>query len=42
MHLTRYHWARSPLLYTLIDVLKYSYVRIMCKDMHAPSRPAME
>lgn len=41
MHLTRCHWARLPPLYTLIDVLKYSYVRLVCKDVRAPSRPAM-
>ncbi|XP_054444376.1 uncharacterized protein ZSWIM9 [Pteronotus mesoamericanus] len=41
MHLTRCHWARLPPLYTLIDVLKYSYVRLVCKDVRAPSRPAI-
>lgn len=41
MHLTRCHWARLPPLYTLIDVLKYSYVRLVCKDVRAPSRPAV-
>ncbi|CAK6437276.1 unnamed protein product [Pipistrellus nathusii] len=41
MHLTRCHWARLPPLHALIDELKYSYVRLVCKDVRAPSRPAM-
>uniref|UniRef100_A0A452F0F7 Zinc finger SWIM-type containing 9 n=1 Tax=Capra hircus TaxID=9925 RepID=A0A452F0F7_CAPHI len=39
MHLARCRWASAPPLYTLIDVLKYSYVRLVCKDVRAPSRP---
>ncbi|XP_011825546.1 PREDICTED: uncharacterized protein C19orf68 homolog [Mandrillus leucophaeus] len=41
MHLARCRWASAPPLYTLIDVLKYSYVRLVCKDVRAPSRPAV-
>ncbi|XP_006868478.1 PREDICTED: uncharacterized protein C19orf68 homolog [Chrysochloris asiatica] len=41
MHLARCHWASAPSLYSLIDVLKYSYVRLVCKDVRAPSRPAV-
>ncbi|XP_076987419.1 uncharacterized protein ZSWIM9 [Tamandua tetradactyla] len=41
MHLARCRWAGAPPLYTLIDVLKYSYVRLVCKDLRAPSRPAV-
>ncbi|XP_046933674.1 uncharacterized protein ZSWIM9 isoform X2 [Lynx rufus] len=41
MHLARCRWASAPPLYTLIDVLKYSYVRLVCKDVRAPSRPTV-
>ncbi|ELW71028.1 hypothetical protein TREES_T100016625 [Tupaia chinensis] len=41
MHLARCRWASTPPLYTLIDVLKYSYVRLVCKDVRAPSRPVV-
>uniref|UniRef100_A0A8C3WX55 Zinc finger SWIM-type containing 9 n=1 Tax=Catagonus wagneri TaxID=51154 RepID=A0A8C3WX55_9CETA len=41
MHLARCRWASAPPLYTLVDVLKYSYVRLVCKDVRAPSRPAV-
>ncbi|XP_037675424.1 uncharacterized protein ZSWIM9-like [Choloepus didactylus] len=41
MHLARCRWASAPPLYTLIDVLKYSYVRLVCKDVRAPRRPAV-
>uniref|UniRef100_A0A2K5Q2C2 Zinc finger SWIM-type containing 9 n=1 Tax=Cebus imitator TaxID=2715852 RepID=A0A2K5Q2C2_CEBIM len=41
MHLARCRWASAPPLYTLIDVLKYSYVRLVCKDVRAPNRPAV-
>nr|XP_012616511.1 uncharacterized protein C19orf68 homolog isoform X2 [Microcebus murinus]XP_012616512.1 uncharacterized protein C19orf68 homolog isoform X2 [Microcebus murinus] len=41
MHLARCRWATTPPLYTLIDVLKYSYVRLVCKDVRAPSRPTV-
>ncbi|KAM6223230.1 LOW QUALITY PROTEIN: uncharacterized protein ZSWIM9 [Rhynchocyon petersi] len=29
------------MLYALINVLKYSYMRLVCKDVCAPSRPAV-
>ncbi|XP_060029271.1 uncharacterized protein ZSWIM9 isoform X2 [Erinaceus europaeus] len=41
MHLARCRWASTPPLYTLIDVFKYSYVRLVCKDVRAPIRPTV-
>ena len=41
MHLARCRWASAPPLYTLIDVPKYRYVRLVRKDVRAPSRPAV-
>ncbi|XP_051693392.1 uncharacterized protein ZSWIM9 isoform X2 [Oryctolagus cuniculus] len=40
-HVARSPWASAPPLYRLIDVLKYSYVRLVCKDMRAPGQPAL-
>uniref|UniRef100_A0A4X2L8Y7 Zinc finger SWIM-type containing 9 n=1 Tax=Vombatus ursinus TaxID=29139 RepID=A0A4X2L8Y7_VOMUR len=37
MHLAKCRWALDTPLHTLIDVLKYSYVRLVCKDVRAPS-----
>ncbi|XP_075392427.1 uncharacterized protein ZSWIM9 [Tenrec ecaudatus] len=41
MRLARCPWASAPPLYRLIDVLKYSYVRLVCKDVRTPNRPTI-
>ncbi|XP_043847416.1 uncharacterized protein ZSWIM9-like [Dromiciops gliroides] len=42
MHLAKCRWALDPPLHALIDVLKYSYVRLVCKDVRAPvGRPGI-
>ncbi|XP_072463330.1 uncharacterized protein [Notamacropus eugenii] len=42
MHLTKCRWALDTPLRALIDVLKYRYVRLVCKDVRAPAvRPGI-
>ncbi|XP_051845809.1 uncharacterized protein ZSWIM9 [Antechinus flavipes] len=42
MHLAKCRWALDTQLHALIDVLKYSYVRLVCKDVRAPAgRPGL-
>uniref|UniRef100_F7GAF6 Zinc finger SWIM-type containing 9 n=1 Tax=Monodelphis domestica TaxID=13616 RepID=F7GAF6_MONDO len=43
MHLAKCRWALDAPLHSRIDVLKYSYVQLACKDVRAPvpRRPGM-
>uniref|UniRef100_A0A5F9DRE8 DUF5575 domain-containing protein n=1 Tax=Oryctolagus cuniculus TaxID=9986 RepID=A0A5F9DRE8_RABIT len=40
-HVARSPWASTPPLYLLIDMLKYNYMRLVCKAVRAPGQPAL-